>query len=427
MSLQTRFGSGLSMVALLAATVFSLFVTSAALAASSPALLVGYDFENVTPNQGVDTPAPPSFEDEALVASDLSIVQGSGVDLPNTSGLDGVVPGAVSGNQMSFEQGIEGLVEPWEYNSFQFYISAVGGPYQITSIAFSTGHNDVDNPTTHDGIIEYWRDGSFLGSDTFNIFFGLEGRSVDIVPANLILREQPTTFKIRFHQRVSGAASSTTQLRIDDVGVYGVPVTTPKLYSPNGGEFVRSGSYYFIKWGAPAEAVLFDLKLSYDNGTTWNTIATGLPRDAYQWLVPTLKENKTKCLVKVIGYDGSKSKVGTDTSDGPFTIEVIKLDSPNGGATYISGEHHSIVWTTNATKSTVDKVVLSYTLNDGSTWLNIVTYSANNTGIHDWEIPPVTQSKAKCKVKVVLKNKSGDTIGSDVSDGYFTINPMDGE
>ena len=128
MSLQTRFGSGLSMVALLAATVFSLFVTSAALAASSPALLVGYDFENVTPNQGVDIPAPPSFEDDALVgASDFSIVQGSGVSLLDTGDRDGVIPGAESGNQMSFEQGIEGLVEPREYNSFQFYISAVGG------------------------------------------------------------------------------------------------------------------------------------------------------------------------------------------------------------------------------------------------------------------------------------------------------------
>ena len=83
MSLQTRFGSGLSVVTLLAATVFSLFVTSAALAAS-PALLVGYDFENVAPDEGVDIPAPPSFEDEALVASDLSIVQGSGVSLLDT-------------------------------------------------------------------------------------------------------------------------------------------------------------------------------------------------------------------------------------------------------------------------------------------------------------------------------------------------------
>jgi hypothetical protein len=423
MSIQTRFGSGLSVVALLAATVFSLFVTSAALA-DSPALLVGYDFENVTPNQGVGIPAPPSFEDAAVVASDLSIVEGSGVDLLNTADRDGVIPG----NQMSFEQGIEAstVVDPWEYNSFQFGISAVGVPYQITSIAFSTGHNDVDNPTTHDGIIEYWRDGSFLGSDTFNISYGLAGRSADIVPANLILGVQPTTFKIRFNQIVFGPNSPTVQLRIDDVEVYGVPVTTPQIYSPNGGEIVRSGSTYGITWGAPAEAELFDLKYSCDNGSTWTTIATGQNLQTYPWPVPTPKQNQTKCLVKVIGKDGNGSNVGTATSDGPFSIEVIKVDSPNGGgATFTSGEVRSIVWTTNVTKGDVAKVILYVTLNDGAKWVKIVEIAdGSNPGAYDnWVVPDVTQSKTKCKVKVVLKNPNGDTIGSDVSDSYFTINP----
>ena len=211
---------------------------------------------------------------------------------------------------MSFEQGIEAskLVDPWEYNSFQFDISAVGIPYQITSIAFSVGHNDVDNATPHDGIIEYWRDGSLLGSDTFNISYGLAGRSADIVPANLILGVQPTTFKIRFNQRVYGPNSSTVQLRIDDVGVYGVPVTTPQIYSPNGGEIVRSGSTYAINVGGPCRGHQFDLKYSCDNGSTWNTIATGQNLETYPWTVPTLKENKTKCFVKVIGKDGSGSQ-----------------------------------------------------------------------------------------------------------------------
>ena len=36
-----------------------------------------------------------------------------------------------------------------------------------------------------------------------------------------------------------------------------------------------------------------------------------------------------------------------------LAIEVIKLDSPNGGATYTSGELRSIVWTTNAIKGDV--------------------------------------------------------------------------
>jgi len=428
MSLQTRFGSGLSVVALLAATAFSLFVTSAA-SADSPALLVGYDFENVTANQGVDIPAPPSFEAETLVASDLSIVEGSGVDLQDTLDRDGVIPGAVSGNQMSFEQGIEAstVVNPWEYNSFQFGISTVDGiPYQITSIAFSVGHNDVDDATAHDGVIEYWRDGSFLGSDTFNIFYGLAGRSIDIVPANLILGGQRTTFKIRFNQIVFGPNSLTVQLRIDDVEVYGVPVTTPQVYSPKGGEIVRSGSTYAIKWGAPAEATKFDLKYSCDNGATWNTIATGQNPQAYSWAVPILKENKTKCLVKVIGKDDGGAKKGEATSDGPFSIEVIKLDSPNGGgAAFTSGELRSIVWTTNAIKGELDKVILSYTLNDGAKWVKIAEIAdGSNPGVYDnWLVPEVTQSKTKCKVKVQLKAKNGDTIGSDASDGYFTINP----
>jgi len=436
MSLQTRFGSGLSVVALLAATVFSLFVTSAALAAS-PALLVGYDFENVTPGLGVDTLATPSFEGEDLVASELFIVQGSGVSLLDTGDKDGVVTGIYS-NQMSFEQGIpaDTVVEPWEYNSFQLDISTVV-PYQITSIAFSIGHNDVDNLTTHDGIIEYWRDGSLLGNDTFNIAPELGGRSVEIAPTNLILRAQTmtpqtTTFKIRFNQRIVGGNSNTTQLRIDYVEVYGVPVTTPQIYSPNGGDIVRSGSEdYFITWGAPAEATKFDLKYSCDKGATWTTIATGLNNAAYNWKpAPTPKQNQTKCLMKVIGKDGSGKQIGTDTSDGPFSIEVIKLDSPNGGgAALTSGEMRSIVWTTNATRSDVAKVILYVTVDNGSTWEKIATIQdGSNPGIYEnWVVTTVTKSKTKCKVKVVLKNKNRDTIGSDVSDSYFTINPSVGK
>ena len=65
-----------------------------------------------------------------------------------------------------------------------------------------------------------------------------------------------------------------------------------------------------------------------------------------------------------------------------------------------------------------------YTLNDGATWVKIATIpDGSNPGTYDWKVPNVTQSKTKCKVKVVLKNPNGDTIGSDVSNSYFTINP----
>jgi hypothetical protein len=413
------------MVTLLAAAVFSLVVTSAALAALPPTRLVEYDFENVAPNQGVSVPAPPSFWDGFLVnVSDFSIVQGSGVSLLNTLDRDGVVPG----NQMSFEQGIPAFssVEPWEYNSFQFAILAASGTLQVTSVAFAVGHNDADNPTTQDGIIEYWRDGRIIGSDTFNITDGLSpGKMVGIVPVDLVLTDLTTTFKVRFNQKVYGVNSFTTQFRIDNVVVYGVPITKPQIYSPNGGELVRSGGTYDIKWGAPEEAVRFDLKYSSDNGATWSKIGSGLPDTTYPWIVPTPKNNQTKCLVKVIGYDINDKKVGEDTSDAPFTIEVVRLDFPNGGTTYSSNTLPSIEWTTNVTKNNVDKVILYYTLNGGSTWVKIATITGNPGSFSTWQIPkPPAEAKSKCKVKVVLKNKNGDTIGSDVSDSEFTIIPI---
>ena len=69
--------------------------------------------------------------------------------------------------------------------------------------------------------------------------------------------------------------------------------------------------------------------------------------------------NKGSCLVKVIGYDASDVKVGEDTSDGTFTIEVIRLISPDGGETLTSDTTHTITWTTNNTKNPVaSKTVL---------------------------------------------------------------------
>jgi hypothetical protein len=40
-----------------------------------------------------------------------------------------------------------------------------------------------------------------------------------------------------------------------------------------------------------------------------------------------------------------------------------------------------------------------------------------------WTVPPVTKAKTKCKVKIVLKDINDRTVGSDVSDGFFTILP----
>jgi len=195
-----------------------------------------------------------------------------------------------------------------------------------------------------------------------------------------------------------------------------------KLTSPNGGEVIPSGSPFTIQWAAAPEAVDFKLKSSMDNGNTWKPIASGITDTSYGWTVPTPRKNKTQCLVKVIGYDDSEEKVATDESNSAFTIAVVEVTSPNGGETLLSGTPYAIEWETYGTKKPVTKVVLKYTKNGGKTW-NKIQILGGNPGLYDWTVPGVPKTKSKCKVKVVLKDAKGNTVGSDTSDGYFTIEP----
>jgi hypothetical protein len=126
--------------------------------------------------------------------------------------------------------------------------------------------------------------------------------------------------------------------------------------------------------------------------------------------------------VKVIGYDSSDKIVGTDRSDAPFTIEVLRLTTPNGGEQLTSNEPYFITWENNEPMNPVEKVRLFFSTNARGRWHRIETLMGNPK-TYEWTVPPVKRTKTKCKVKVVLKDVSGNTVGSNVSDGYFTINP----
>jgi hypothetical protein len=105
------------------------------------------------------------------------------------------------------------------------------------------------------------------------------------------------------------------------------------IISPGGGEPVPSGLPYTIRWAGPSRAVKYRINYSIDNGVTWNPahqepFVTGT---TLNWGVPVPPGNKRKCLVEAIGFDVSGKAVSRDQSDALFTIEVVKLNSPNGG------------------------------------------------------------------------------------------------
>jgi YD repeat-containing protein len=216
---------------------------------------------------------------------------------------------------------------------------------------------------------------------------------------------------------VSGSGGSDVETKTNYIHVIDT-VTAITVLSPNGGEIIPSGSTYTIRWSAPSSAVKFDLQYSINNGTAWTTIATNVTGTSYNWSVTKPAANKINCFVKVIGYNSSGVMVGEDKSNAIFTIEVVRLNSPNGGETLTSGTVHAITWTTNGTIRPVANVTLSYSLDGGTTYTSIITLTGN-PGSYNWTVPAVTATN--CKVKVVLKDSGAVAIGNDVSNNIFTI------
>jgi hypothetical protein len=134
--------------------------------------------------------------------------------------------------------------------------------------------------------------------------------------------------------------------------------------------------------------------------------------------------NKNTCRVGVRGYNASGGVVGTDTSDNPFAIEVVKLTDPNGGETLTSGTSYQITWQTNGTIRPVQSVQIYGSPNEGQlgTW-RLMTTVSGNPGFYDWTVPQVATAKDKCRLGLRLLDSASTPIGQDVGDGNFTVQP----
>jgi hypothetical protein len=196
---------------------------------------------------------------------------------------------------------------------------------------------------------------------------------------------------------------------------------------PNGGEVFHPTWEYPIVWLAPSgsAAVKFMLEYSVNNGLDWLPITTDfVPGPLYLWKVPKQTGNKTLCFVKVTGYKANGVKVGADTSDAPFTIEVLRLDSPNGGETLTSGSTHTISWATYPTKKSPRRVDLQYRLGNVGGWQTFKTFrGGDNPGFYDWVVPTVAQTMGTCQMRILFKDTLGLIFAKDISDGFFTIQP----
>jgi hypothetical protein len=194
------------------------------------------------------------------------------------------------------------------------------------------------------------------------------------------------------------------------------------VISPNGGEILASGVDWNIEWDSPEGATTFTVFYSINNGATWKLISENVTEPVFAWTVPSPRGNKGKCLVKVEAYNSKGRKIASDRSDGPFKIEVVRLISPDGGEVLGTGDINLISWQVNKTASEVSQIVLYYSQNDGVTWRVITREVPIGSSDFDWKVPRVVNNVSlKTRVKIVLKDLRGKILGSDQSNGPFTM------
>lgn len=189
-----------------------------------------------------------------------------------------------------------------------------------------------------------------------------------------------------------------------------------KLLSLRGGEIIPAGDSYNITWGAPDGVPSFTVRYTLD-GETWKSLPTihdPAVRHVSWKAAPTPTANLSRCRVEVNGA----------ASPRPFSIEVVRLLSPNGAEVFHAGEQVPIVWRTTSTpRNPVHAVKLYYAPAATPSWWQIQPGppTGENPGFLLWNIPAPRLGAAYGKVKVELFDVFGRSLGEDVSDGFFTV------
>lgn len=291
----------------------------------------------------------------------------------------------------------------------------------VTGTASVSFYQKVSSEPTNDGLSFY--------IDTFATPKSKITGSVNWQQKSFVVSKGTHTFRWEYKKNAT-VSRNMDAAWVDKVVVS--PHTAVKVTSPNGGEVIANGSTVTITWNAPAAAEKYDLFYSMDSGATWpgkiatNITSTYLTGATYSWTVPAQNGNKAACKVKVVAKNNANVVVGSDISDKPFTIEVLRVTFPNGGETISAKNNPNRVFFTIYGPTTTTKAVLSYSIDGGATWPAIGT-KGGISGPGDyvygsWDVPSLPALK-NAKVKVTLKNSAGVVVGTDTSDANFIISP----
>jgi hypothetical protein len=165
------------------------------------------------------------------------------------------------------------------------------------------------------------------------------------------------------------------------------PVLT--LTSPNGNEQIASAISYNITWtGASIEKV--DVTVSFDNGRSWQTVASSLPNTGmYVWRVPG--HASVTCLIKIQSADDSTI---TDMSDTVFTIKAKSIKLVSEQEKVYVGTAIPLEWT----QLGIEEITLDYKTARNGMWHKVKDALPATIETYNWVVPALTTDSVWVRV-----------------------------
>jgi hypothetical protein len=113
-------------------------------------------------------------------------------------------------------------------------------------------------------------------------------------------------------------------------------------------------------------------------------------------------------------WRGANGKLKMETYTYGSVTPTITVTSPNGGELWEVNSTHNFTW---SSTGTVGNVKIEYSTDNGTTWKNVVSSTANDES-YSWKVPNTISSQCLVKIK-----EASDGDPSDTSDSTFSIVP----
>lgn len=197
--------------------------------------------------------------------------------------------------------------------------------------------------------------------------------------------------------------------------VFNITNATVNIVLPNGGEKLTANTNQLIKWKS-TNVTTVDLLYSADNGNTWNLIVAGLNAalTSYSWTVPNIPSKDV--LVKV--KDSNKPTID-DNSDVVFSVTGVSLKFPLTNDKLLVNSNSTISWISND----ISKVNIFYSIDNGSSWIEIIRNYPAIGGNYSWQIPNNPSLVAKLRILDAQNSTIRDSSSNLTMQGMIVTSP----